>query len=110
MPRGCRESAKRGWIVVRSEVEEDERVEVGERERARERTLGVAWKKRSRRKGGSRSRRRRGWAARVLSLITSQDGQERETPVRMLRYAATTAAVRWCGERAEEAGSLVAGG
>jgi len=45
--------------------------------------------------------------ARVLSLITSQDGQERETPVRMLRYAAAAAA-RWCGERAEAAGSLAA--
>lgn len=28
-----------------------------------------------------------GWLARVLSLITSQDGQERETSERMLCYA-----------------------
>jgi len=44
-----------------------------------------------------------GWVARVLSLITSQDGQERETPERMLCYAAS----RMVGgvESAEKAGS-----
>jgi len=46
-----------------------------------------------------------GRATRVLSLITSQDGQERETPERMLRYAAG----RSVGG-VEETGSLVAAG
>lgn len=93
------------------------------RERERARTSGAGIRGEG---DGMTWKRASGWvgerATRVLSLITSQDGQERETPERMLCYAVGRLVGRsvgrsvgrwwWCGEREEEAGagSLVAAG